>query len=73
MPGDVFIDALVLLRRTFGAFEPAERRQLGVLLAGGATAASDHVGDDLDAERVRAGLHTVAAAARPAGARLRER
>ena len=41
------------------AFEPAERRQLGVLLAGGATAASDHVGDDLDLERVRAGLHTV--------------
>ncbi|CAN0500372.1 unnamed protein product, partial [Phaeothamnion confervicola] len=30
---DAFIATAPLLRRTFGAFEPAERRQLGMLLA----------------------------------------
>ncbi len=59
MPGDVFLDALALLRRTFGAFEPAERRQLGVLVAGRAAAPATALGDDLDERRVRAGLVTV--------------
>ena len=30
---DAFVATVPLLRRTFGAFEPAERRQLGLLLA----------------------------------------
>ena len=34
LPPDAFTDVIPLLRRTFGAFEPAERRQLGRLLAG---------------------------------------
>ncbi len=32
MSSETFIDTVALLRRTFGAFEPAERRQLGVLV-----------------------------------------
>ena len=33
LPPDRFADVVPLLRRTFGAFEPAERRQLGRLLS----------------------------------------
>ena len=35
LPPDRFADVVPLLRRTFGAFEPAERRQLGRLLSHG--------------------------------------
>ena len=59
MPNDVFVDTVALLRRTFGAFEPAERRQLGVLVT---TARRDRVttfGGDLDEERAAAGIATV--------------
>ena len=37
-----------LLRRTFGAFEPAERRQLGALLATGRVERAAPMGDDVD-------------------------
>jgi Family of unknown function (DUF5682) len=59
MTNDVFIDTVALLRRTFGAFEPAERRQLGVLLT---TRRRDPVttfGSDIDDERAAAGITTV--------------
>lgn len=59
MPNEVFVDTVALLRRTFGAFEPAERRQLGVLVT---TARRDQVttfGSDLDEERAAAGIATV--------------
>jgi len=54
-----FEAVLVLLRRTFGAFEPAERRQLMALLSGRAVVRSDGFGDDVDAERAAAALRTV--------------
>jgi hypothetical protein len=50
-----------LLRRTFGAFEPAERRQLGQLVSAGRSEHTALVGDDLDPDRVAAGLATVRA------------
>jgi hypothetical protein len=56
---DAFGDVVALLRRTFGAFEPAERRQLGRLLATGTVIRALPAGDDLDDERVAAGLSTV--------------
>jgi hypothetical protein len=61
MSHDGFAVTVALLRRTFGAFEPAERRQLGVLVAGRGPSpgAVDGGGDDLDPTRVRAGLATV--------------
>ncbi len=53
-------DATVpLLRRTFGAFEPAERRQLGRLVAGGRPETPAGFGPDVDAERLGATLITV--------------
>ncbi len=61
MSGDTFIDAVALLRRTFGAFEPAERRQLGLLVTGRRREHVTTAGDDLDEERVLAGLATVRA------------
>jgi hypothetical protein len=48
-----------LLRRTFGGFEPAERRQLGRLLADGAVSAEPLVDDELDPGRAAAAMHTV--------------
>ncbi len=59
LPAAAFDDVVALLRRTFGAFEPAERRQLGALLATGAVPRVLPAGDDLDEDRVRAGLTTV--------------
>lgn len=59
LSGDAFVDALPLLRRTFGAFEPAERRVLGERVRSG-TAPGAHRGViELDAERVAAALATV--------------
>ena len=52
LPPEAFADVVALLRRTFGAFEPAERRQLGQLLATGAVARVLPAGADLDDERV---------------------
>jgi hypothetical protein len=58
---DAFIEAVPLLRRTFGAFEPAERRQLGVLVTTGATVTTASFGADVDDARAQAGLTTVRA------------
>ena len=52
---------MALLRRTFGAFEPAERRQLGGLLATGRVERAAPMGDDVDEARGLAGLATVRA------------
>lgn len=59
LPTGAFDEVVPLLRRTFGAFEPAERRQLGHLLATGTVARAGAVGADLDPERVALGLATV--------------
>ena len=61
LPNDTFTDIVALLRRTFGAFEPAERRQLGLLLSSGPLERATAAGDDLDPVRVAAGLATVRA------------
>jgi Family of unknown function (DUF5682) len=58
---ETFADVAPLLRRTFGAFEPAERRHLGQLISAGQTERPALVGDDLDPDRVAAGLATVRA------------
>lgn len=57
---DAFADTVPLLRRTFGSFEPAERRQLGELLARG-IGPDLLVGGDggLDRTRVAHGLRIV--------------
>ncbi len=53
-------DAVVpLLRRTFGAFEPAERRQLMTLLAGQGAPRSGGFGDEVDPRRAELALVTV--------------
>ena len=54
-----FIATVPLLRRTFGGFEPAERRQLGMLLADLAPATGSGFGSEIDAERAAAALVTV--------------
>ncbi len=56
---ELFTSVVALLRRTFGAFEPAERRQLGSLLATGRVDRATTVGDDVDPARALAGLATV--------------
>jgi hypothetical protein len=48
-----------LLRRTFGAFEAAERRQLGRLLAGESREAPVGFGQGIDPARAEAALRTV--------------
>lgn len=58
---DTFGDVVALLRRTFGAFEPAERRQLGVVLTGGMVERAAAAGDDLDETRVALAMSTVRA------------
>jgi len=59
LPADAFEAIVALLRRTFGAFEPAERRQLGGLLATGRIERAAPMGDDVDEARAAAGLATV--------------
>ncbi|MGB0114965.1 MAG: DUF5682 family protein [Ilumatobacteraceae bacterium] len=56
---DAFEAVIVLLRRTFGAFEPAERRQLMSMLVGVDPTSSSGFGADVDAERAAAVLVTV--------------
>jgi hypothetical protein len=55
---EMFATVVPLLRRTFGAFEPAERRQLGVLLATGHVERATAMGDDVDPARAQAALDT---------------
>jgi len=61
LSAEEFVDVLPLVRRTFGAFSPAERRQIAtrVRSAGGRPTAPSV--DDLDTERGLAALATVAA------------
>jgi hypothetical protein len=54
-----FEETVPLLRRTFGAFEAAERRQLGVLVAGGTRPATPVFGADVDPARLAAAMTTV--------------
>lgn len=56
---DAFDMVIALLRRTFGAFEAAERRQIMTLLIGGSVRRSSGFGVDVDAERAAAVLVTV--------------
>lgn len=56
---EAFDATVPLLRRTFGAFEPGERRQLGQLVAGTPVAAPAAWGDDVDPERVLLAVATV--------------
>jgi hypothetical protein len=59
LASDAFTDVIPLLRRTFGAFEPAERRQLGRLLAGESREVPLGFGADIDTVRAEAALRTV--------------
>ncbi|MFT6390858.1 MAG: hypothetical protein ACJA14_000365 [Ilumatobacter sp.] len=54
-----FDAVIALLRRTFGAFEPAERRQIMSLLLGGSIGRVSGFGADVDADRAAAALDTV--------------
>ena len=56
---EAFETTVALLRRTFGAFEPAERRQIMTLLLGGAIEQASGFGPDVDAARAAAALDTV--------------
>ncbi len=72
LPPEAFDETVPLLRRTFGAFQAAERRQLGVLVAGGARPQLAPYGDDVDPARLGAVLTTVRyllGLARPDGVR----
>ena len=57
----MFETVVPLLRRTFGGFEPAERRQLGLLLSTGQVERTAAMGDDIDEVRALAALATVRA------------
>jgi hypothetical protein len=59
LPPDAFANTAPLLRRTFGAFEPAERRQLGLLLADRPASASVGFGAGIDGDRADQALVTV--------------
>ena len=54
-----FVATVPLLRRTFGGFEPAERRQLGMLLADLAPATGSGFGAEIDERRAGLALVTV--------------
>jgi hypothetical protein len=54
-----FAETVPLLRRTFGSFESAERRQLGRLMAGEQRELLTGFGPELDDARVLAVLSTV--------------
>jgi len=59
LSADAFVAVVPLLRRTFGAFEPGERRQLGLLIADQHVPPWSGFGTDVDGERAAAGLATV--------------
>jgi hypothetical protein len=56
---DAFVETLPLLRRTFGTFEAAERRQIGERVRLGTAVLEIGDASSLDAERVAAGLATI--------------
>ena len=55
-----FIETLPLLRRTFGTFDLAERRQIGERVRSGTAPPAALGANALDPERVAAGLQTIA-------------
>jgi hypothetical protein len=59
LPHDAFDAIIVLMRRTFGAFEAAERRQLMAVLMGRGVQRTVGFGDDVDPARSAAALVTV--------------
>jgi hypothetical protein len=59
LPPDAFDDVVALLRRTFGAFEAAERRQLSAVLMGLGVERVGGFGTDVDPARSAAVLATV--------------
>jgi hypothetical protein len=59
LTGDAFDAVIVLLRRTFGAFEPAERRQIMAMVMGLGTEHPTGFGSDVDPVRAHAALVTV--------------
>lgn len=59
LPSDAFDAVIVLMRRTFGAFEAAERRQLMAVLMGVGSEHAAGFGDDVDPQRADAALLTV--------------
>jgi len=61
LPPDAFDSVIVLLRRTFGAFEAAERRQLMSVLMGWGMKRSSGFGDDVDPVRAQRAADTVRA------------
>ena len=56
---DAFVQTVPLLRRTFGSFDPAERRQLGMLLSNGDAELAQGFGDGIDNDRTAAVMTTV--------------
>jgi hypothetical protein len=54
LPGDKFDDVVPLLRRTFGGFDPAERRQLGWWLSDPSSSVAIETDDEFDPERLAA-------------------
>ncbi|MCO5331802.1 MAG: DUF5682 family protein [Ilumatobacteraceae bacterium] len=61
LTADAFTATVPLLRRTFGGFDPAERRQLGLLLADEPAVPAFAVGSEVDPARAAAALVTVRA------------
>lgn len=59
LPPQAFEQVIPLLRRTFGGFEAAERRQIGRLVAGEHREVPALVGDDFDVDRLLAATATV--------------
>ncbi len=59
LPSDAFDAVIVLMRRTFGAFEAAERRQLMAVLMGLDVERGAGFGDDVDPRRADAAIVTV--------------
>jgi hypothetical protein len=59
LPPDAFGDVVPLLRRTFGGFEPGERRQLAALLRGRAAVDGRGFGTDIDPDRATAAIDTI--------------
>jgi hypothetical protein len=58
MASETFVDTVALLRRTFGAFDPAERRQLGTLVTTSRAPRATAFGRDVDEARAAAGIRT---------------
>jgi Family of unknown function (DUF5682) len=58
MSSETFVDTVALLRRTFGGFEPAERRHLGTLVTTNRAPRATAFGREIDEARAAAGILT---------------